>query len=30
MAIREDTSLSGLILKMINEGYEARRNDSVE
>jgi len=26
MAIREDTSLSGLILKMINEGYEARKN----
>ena len=31
MAIDEDTSLSGLILKMINEGYEARtKNDSVE
>lgn len=30
MAIREDTSLSGLILKMINEGYEARRNNSDE
>ena len=31
MAIREDTSLSGLILKMINEGYEARtKNDSVD
>ena len=26
MDIREDTSLSGLILKMINEGYEARKN----
>ena len=24
MAIREDTSLSGLLLKMINEGYEKR------
>ena len=30
MAIREDTSLSGLILKMINEGYEARTKDSEE
>ena len=32
MAIDEDTSLSGLILKMINEGYESRvnKNDSVE
>ncbi len=32
MAIDEDTSLSGLILKMINEGYEARQknNNSVE
>lgn len=30
MAIREDTSLSGLILKMINEGYEARTKDSDE
>lgn len=30
MAIREDTSLSGLILKMINEGYESRRKDSDE
>lgn len=28
MAIREDTSLSGLILKMINEGYEARKNNN--
>lgn len=30
MAIREDTSLSGLIIKMINEGYEARKNNSDE
>ena len=30
MAIREDTSLSGLIIKMINEGYEARTKDSDE
>ena len=30
MAIDEDTSLSGLILKMINEGYESRRKDSDE
>ena len=31
MAIDEDTSLSGLIIKMIEEGYEARtKEDSVE
>ena len=30
MAIREDTSLSGLILQMINEGYESRKNTSDE
>ena len=30
MAIREDTSLSGLIIKMINEGYEARKNNSIK
>lgn len=30
MVIREDTSLSGLILKMINEGYEARTKNSDE
>ena len=31
MAIDEDTSLSGLIIEMIEEGYEARtKEDSVE
>ena len=31
IAIDEDTSLSGLIIKMIEEGYEARtKEDSVE
>ena len=30
MAIDEDTSLSGLIIKMIEEGYEARKNDISE
>ena len=30
MAIDEDTSLSGLIIKMVNEGYEARKKESSE
>ena len=28
MAIDEDTSLSGLIIKMIEEGYEKRTNNT--
>lgn len=30
IAIDEDTSLSGLILKMINESVEARKNENSE
>ena len=30
LAIDEDTSLSGLIIKMIEEGYEKRVNKTVE
>ena len=30
IAIDEDTSLSGLIIQMINEGLESRKSNSVE
>ena len=30
IAIDENTSLSGLIIQMINEGYEARTNKKID